>query len=269
MYRFLTIVLLLTATLNLRVAAASEFDSGWAGIPEAEVRLIAGHVPGHGDMLGLHFVLSPGWKTYWRSPGDAGLPPEPDWSASQGLSGAELAWPLPERFLYYGLVTYGYHDEIVLPVRLDRADGETRVRLNLSYAACAEVCVPIEAGLTLDLPPGPLPENRHSAAIAGALERTPAQSPPDLGLAGLTFDKGSLAVAFRAPHPLADPDLIVEGPRDVVFDHPQCENDGALTRCRVDVDTGGTDVDLTASPLRLTLSGDGYAAEMPVTVGKP
>lgn len=238
MRALLAVITVLLAAGATSGARAADLVSGWAGIPEAEVRLIAGHVPGHGDMLGLQFALAPGWKTYWRSPGEAGLPPQPDWGRSEGVADAELAWPLPEKFLSYGLVTYGYHDQVVLPVRLVRTGDKTRVRLDLLYAACAEVCIPVETELALDLPEGPLPANRHGEQIGRALARAPAQSPPDLGLENLKLDHDSLAFDFRPPRPLSDPKLIVEGPRDVLFDEPQCHTEGALTRCRMTVDRG-------------------------------
>ncbi|ANK80994.1 MAG: hypothetical protein TEF_09440 [Rhizobiales bacterium NRL2] len=266
---FALVLFIATVAGNGTAHAQQDPVSAWAGIPEAEVRLIAGHVPGEGDMLGLHFVLADEWKTYWRSPGDAGLPPVPDWTASSGLGRADLAWPLPERFDLYGLTTYGYHGEAVLPVRIERAPGETtRIRLTLSYAACAEVCVPIEAELALDLPAGPLPENRHGAAIASALARAPEQSPSGLTVETLSAEGGELEASFRTARPLSEPDLIVEGPRDLYFHNPRCEAVDLVTRCRMAIGGARDDIALEGKRLILTLSGRDYAAEIPAVVGK-
>ena len=105
----------LIATAAPALAAASD----WSVTEQASVRLIAA-VDGVGDRstvpMGIQFRLKPGWKIYWRSPGDAGLPPKADWSGSQNIAGTSVAWPAPERFSVYGLETLGYKREVVLPV---------------------------------------------------------------------------------------------------------------------------------------------------------
>ena len=84
-----------------------------------KVRLLAG-VGGVGTLAGisagLEFQLAPGWKTYWRSPGDAGYPVTVDWGGSRNLAAAEFAWPAPHRFTLFGLDTFGYSDEVVFPI---------------------------------------------------------------------------------------------------------------------------------------------------------
>lgn len=243
--------------------------SDWTGIPEAEVRLIAGHVEGEGDMLGLHFVMAPKWKIYWRSPGDAGFPPRPDWSASQGARNMTLEWPLPTRFTFYGLETFGYGDEIVLPIRLDRTTDPAQIRLELFYAACAEICVPVEASLALDLPAGALPPNRHARAIAGALAATPRRSEGALDVSKATVSGNDLLIRMNTPEALAGPDLIVEGPADTVFGRPECRTSGLVTDCIVPLVGAPEDVALEGHQLRLTLSDSDYAAETAVTVSRP
>src|SRR6516162_2001871 len=94
-------------------------ESAWAETAQTKVRLVSA-VTGSGALqsvpLGLQFILAPGWKTYWRSPGDAGLPVRVDWAGSANLAGADLAWPVPHRFTLFGLDTFGYQDEVVLPI---------------------------------------------------------------------------------------------------------------------------------------------------------
>ena len=99
--------------------------SAWAETEQTALRLIAAtEATGSAETLklGLHFKLKPGWKVYWRSPGDAGFPPIPDWSASGNLESAVLRWPAPERFSVLGLETLGYKKETVLPITVRRAD---------------------------------------------------------------------------------------------------------------------------------------------------
>lgn len=72
--------------------------------------------------LGVHLNLGPGWKTYWKSPGDAGLPTEFDWSGSSNLVEAEVQWPAPSRLSILGFETVGYTHEVLFPVRIKVRD---------------------------------------------------------------------------------------------------------------------------------------------------
>ena len=118
------LVLALLASLGAgRPAAAAA--SAWLDHEHAQLRLLAAtdSVGPRQDLrLGLHFRLQPGWKIYWRSPGDAGFPPALDWQGSENLAEAEVRWPVPHRFSLFGLETFGYGEEVVLPIaaRLER-----------------------------------------------------------------------------------------------------------------------------------------------------
>lgn len=262
------ILLALTAILGLGgTAVADQMASQWTGIPEAEVRLVAGHVEGQGDMLGLQFVMAPKWKVYWRSPGDAGFPPRPDWSDSTGLRDMKLEWPLPLRFTFYGLETFGYQDEVILPVRMVRdPDKAGQIKLDLFYAACAEICVPVRVDIALDLPPGDWPANRHAKAIGRALATAPLAGPGALTVLQARMTKGQLEIELETPKGLTEPDLIVEGGPDFVFGRPACFPEDRRTTCSVPLIEPKEDVALAGKRLTLTLSDSTYAAETEVTV---
>lgn len=96
-------------------------------------------------MAGLELTLAPGWKTYWRAPGDAGVPPSFDWTASGNLSGVAIDWPTPHVFDQGGMRTIGYKNQVVLPIAIaPRKDGKP-VRLNgtIDIGICKDVCVPV------------------------------------------------------------------------------------------------------------------------------
>src|SRR5262252_9680616 len=101
----------LVATLGLvQHAAAEDAASPWVRNEHAGLRLIAAATAsGNADVLqlGLQFELRPGWKTYWRNPGDAGFPPHGDWSHSTNVADVTIAWPAPERFEVLGFETFG------------------------------------------------------------------------------------------------------------------------------------------------------------------
>lgn len=137
-------------------------SSDWQGIDKTQVRLVSATTAlGNGDdlLLGLHFKMQKNWKVYWRSPGDAGYPPELDWSKSTNLQSVDMMWPRPERFEVLGLETLGYKDEVVYPLSVKVSDPTKPMDLNVHvrFLTCADICVPAEADLSLTLPPVRLP----------------------------------------------------------------------------------------------------------------
>ena len=263
-------LLTLTGALGVATTAgvAGPSASGWQGIPEAEVRLIAGRTADGDEMIGLDFVIAPKWKVYWRSPGDAGFPPVADWSGSDGVVPGDMAWPLPRRFIYYGMRTYGYEEQLVLPVTIrDRERTRpTVVKLHLSYAACADICVPVEVDLELALPAGDLPRNRHGRAIARARGAAPEIVPGALRSARISRVAGApsrLVLDVTLLAPVRDPDVIIEGRTGLVFGEAECGVErGTALRCTATVD--GPDETIAAQRgqmVTVTVFGDGPAIE--------
>lgn len=104
-------------------------------------------------MAAVRFVLAPGWKTYWRAPGDGGIPPRFDWRGSRNLSGVQFHWPTPQIGQVNGVRTIGYSGELVLPFTLSpKRDGKpVALRAALELGVCEEVCVPVTLNLRADL----------------------------------------------------------------------------------------------------------------------
>jgi suppressor for copper-sensitivity B len=224
-------------------AAASD----WLDHEHAQLRLVAASdTVGEAEelRLGLHFKLQPGWKIYWRSPGDAGYPPMLDWHGSANLAEAEMQWPVPHRFSLFGLETFGYGEEVVLPIaaRSERPGEAVALRAEVSYLVCSEICVPHEGKLALDLPAGPGTPARHAFLIDGAQALVPG-----LGAeAGLTLERAILTgsreapvveVVARSDIPFEVPDLLVEGPPGFVFAKPEVRlrDGGARAELKVPV----------------------------------
>jgi suppressor for copper-sensitivity B len=195
--------------------------SPWADEGESKLRLVAATTAvGEGDSvsLGLEFRLKPDWKIYWRSPGDAGLPPHLNWSGSANLAAAEVFWPAPRRYSAYGLETVGYEKNVLLPVtvRLQRPGRVLSLKARVDYLVCKEICIPRRADLAFNLPAGDAVSTsfapliaRYAALVPGpyeggelAVERVEA-----LG-AG---DKTWLRITARSGRPFADLDVFVEG----------------------------------------------------------
>ncbi|MEQ8355509.1 MAG: protein-disulfide reductase DsbD family protein [Kiloniellaceae bacterium] len=207
-------------------AAASD----WAEEAQGRVRLIsaAQSLAGAQAGLGLEFDLQPGWKIYWRSPGDAGLPPRIDWTGSQNLKRAEIAWPVPHRFSLFGLETFGYGDQVVLPIdaTADVPERPLNLRAKVDYLLCEDICIPYTAELSLDLPPGAGGRAPQAFLIESFRRQVPGQGAEqglNIASVGLT---GSLAepvleVTARSERAFEAPDLLVEAPPGFFFGVPK------------------------------------------------
>ncbi len=121
-------------------------------------------------MAAVRIRLSPGWKTYWRAPGDAGIPPQFDWSGSDNLASVAIHWPVPVVFTTNGLTSVGYDGDVVLPVSLTPRDPAAPIflRAEMDLGVCEDICVPVSARLAATLPAdaGVRPDARIRAALA-------------------------------------------------------------------------------------------------------
>jgi DsbC/DsbD-like thiol-disulfide interchange protein len=213
-------------------AQAMAASSPWVEGEKAKVRLLAGR--GAGGSGALHafveIVLEPGWKTYWRTPGDAGgLPPTFDWSKSANLAAADVMFPAPRRFTDRSGNTIGYEDSVVFPVALTPQDADKPVSLvlGLHYGICKDICIPAEAELVLEVPAEggePLP-----AEVVEALDRVPRPQDrlrpgdPALVHAGALLAGGSpkITVAARFPQRGGDADVFLEAPDEIFLPLPE------------------------------------------------
>ncbi len=153
--------------------AAAQDASPWAEEAHSAVRLIAGPRTGTVLLGGLAFKLQPGWKTYWRSPGDSGVPPRFDFSASDNVEAVTVLWPAPMKFPDgSGGTAFGYKKQVVLPLRIVAKNGDKPVTLRgtVSYAVCDKTCIPVEAKLELAITGASGTEDK---TLTSALEAVP------------------------------------------------------------------------------------------------
>jgi DsbC/DsbD-like thiol-disulfide interchange protein len=132
--------------------ASAEDASPWQRDGHSAVRLIAGSRSGAVLLGGIAFQLQPGWKTYWRTPGDSGVPPRFDFSKSDNIEAVTVLWPAPQKFDDgAGGASLGYHDQVVLPLRIvaKNVDKPVTLRADISYAVCEKICIPVEASAEL------------------------------------------------------------------------------------------------------------------------
>ncbi len=223
-------LLLAAASLLGSEACAAEDASPWDGDARSAVRLIAGtRMPGSGASLraGIEIKLKPGWHTYWRYPGDAGVPPHFDFSGSQNLNTIEVLWPAPRRLEEAGLSTIGYDHDLILPLRLTPRDLHQPIalRLKLAYAICEKLCVPAESSVALGLAGG---ESTQEPRLAAAEAQVPHKATLGLVSAPLSISKISREGDTDHPRMLIDVavstgkqvDLFAEGPCRCRFRSP-------------------------------------------------
>jgi DsbC/DsbD-like thiol-disulfide interchange protein len=158
------------------VARAADDVTRWDGDARSAARLVAGSQRTTDGALraGVEIRLKAGWHTYWRYPGDAGVPPKFDFGASQNLKRAVVLWPAPQRIVEAGGSTLGYSSDVIFPVRVEPVDAKKPVllRLKLDYAICEKLCVPADA--TTELALGTFKgSTSRDAALAAAERRVP------------------------------------------------------------------------------------------------
>ncbi len=141
------------AAANAALAAVAS-ASPWIDSSNSKVRLVSGTVDLDGKftlLAGVQLRMNSGWKTYWKNPGDSGVPPSFDWSGSKNLKHAEVLYPAPHRFADANGTAIGYDDEVVFPVRLTpEREGEPIVlKLAFDYGLCKDLCIPNDVTLGL------------------------------------------------------------------------------------------------------------------------
>lgn len=260
----------------VRILAAALLSAATASVAGAqslgdiaEVDILPGWRTEDGtQMAALRVQLAPGWKTYWRSPGDSGIPPSFDFSGSENIGSVAFHWPAPEVFLSNGLSSVGYAEQLILPMEFVPRDESlpASVQATVDLGVCSQVCVPLQVVVSADLPRDRTrPDERIRAALAdrpltaaeaGAGAMACSVSP---SADGLTLEVGVRVPAMGAGEfavvELADPDLWVSEAR--------LSREGAQLRAVVDVvaSSGGA-VALDRDRLSMTVLGAEGAVEL-------
>jgi DsbC/DsbD-like thiol-disulfide interchange protein len=154
-------------------------------------------------MAAVELVLAPGWKTYWRSPGDAGIPPSFDWSGSDNVRSVRIHWPAPAVFHTNGMQSIGYHDRLVLPVEVtpDDPSRPIRLKLRMELGVCDEICLPAALDLATDLGTPGAPDPAISAALAQR-----AATAQEAGVSGVSCQVDPIKDGLRVTARLGLPD---------------------------------------------------------------
>ncbi|MGE5270810.1 MAG: protein-disulfide reductase DsbD domain-containing protein, partial [Thiohalocapsa sp.] len=238
---WLTAMAALLALLPPALAAAPTVHPVTARLV-AETTSVA---PGQTLWVDLHLEIARGWHTYWKNPGDSGIPTEIAWQLPAGFAAGEPLWPAPERFVLGTIGNYGYagSGDLLVPIKApsDLQPGtQTHLGADATWLVCSEICVPGEAHLALDLPvaaAAPAPDPESTALFAAVRGRLPQPAPfaasftaadnalrlriPATALTGISRPAaaffpaaGNLVDAAADPRQASDPDgLVLSLPR--------------------------------------------------------
>ncbi|MDJ0391137.1 protein-disulfide reductase DsbD family protein [Roseomonas sp. E05] len=197
--------------------------------PGATVRLLEGGADTSGTArFGLEIDLEPGWKTYWRSPGEGGFPPEIDFTGSTNLTDATVLWPAPHRQTFLGFETIGYGGKLVLPIDARLADPAAPARLDLKGAlyVCSDICTRVDIAFDAVVRAGVAGEPSAAERIAAFRSKVPDDGAASgMAIAGAGFVQTPAGPALQAVATARDafraPDLLVETDPPLAFGAPQ------------------------------------------------
>jgi DsbC/DsbD-like thiol-disulfide interchange protein len=253
--------------------ALAQDSSPWVKDGHSAVRLLAGSRSGAVLLGGIAIQLQPGWHTYWRNPGDSGVPPRIDFSKSENIEAVTILWPAPAKFADgAGGTSLGYLKQVVLPLRIvaKNTDKPVTLRADINYAVCEKLCIPVEASAELAFTSVASTED---SALFAALDTVPKPAtvgdPNPLTIRDVKRDgKNGVLVDVAAPDS-AEVSLFVEGPTpEWALPVPRLVEHGppGVKRFAFDLDglPPGTNPDGAA--LKLTLVGGERAYEFNVNL---
>ncbi len=266
--------------LGANAACAADEVSPWDGDARSTARLIAGaRAAGQGAPLraGIEIRLGRGWHTYWRYPGDAGVPPRFDFAGSQNVKAVEVLWPAPRRLPEAGLDTIGYDRDLILPLRVTPQDATKPVTLSvkLDYAICEKLCVPAQTKGSLTLAGGPSQQDTRLAAAEARVPRKDALGTEPAPGAGAALairsvrresDRPRILIDVAAPAG-ATVDLFAEGPDEQWSLPLPVAVDGAgsgLQRFMLELDGAPPGAKYEGARISLTAVTAGDAIEVPI-----
>ena len=262
MFKKLITALTLACTA-LPVAAQDRFEMPVSG------KILNGWLQSDGSrMAALKLELEPGWKTYWRTPGDAGIPPQFDWSGSENLHGVGIAWPAPRVFLTAGMRTIGYTDTFVLPMTLVPKTAGQPIELNavIDMGICSDICIPHRMEISAVIDDA---NTKPTPAIAAALATRPF-SAREAGVrdtsCSLSPTEDGLKIETRVSMPSAGGEevVIVEpGIPGIWMSETDASRQGqTLVAVGEMMTSDGAPVSIDRSKVVITVLGDSHAVEI-------
>lgn len=258
---------------SLSLPAFAQDASPWQSDVHSAVRLLAGSRSGAVLLGGIAFQLQPGWKTYWRTPGDSGVPPRFDFSKSENIEAVTVMWPAPLKFDDgAGGHSLGYHNNIVLPLRIviKNADKPVVLRAAIGYAVCEKLCIPVEANAEL---PFTSVASTEDNALLAALDTVPKPAtvgdPNPLTIRDVKREGASQVIVDAVAPDGREVNLFVEGPTPdwaLPIPKPVDQSPPGVKRFSFELDGLPPGAKVEGAALKLTLVGGEKAYEFNVNL---
>lgn len=259
---------------SIDVSAYAQDASPWSHDDHSAVRLLAGSRSGAVLLGGVAIQLQPGWKTYWRTPGDSGVPPHFDFAKSDNVEAVTILWPAPKQFPDgAGGTSLGYKNQVVLPLRIvvKNSDKPVVLRAAISYAVCDKLCIPVEASAEL---PFISVASTEDSALAAALDTVPKPAnvgdPNPLTIRDVKREgKSGVTVDVVTSNPKDNVSLFVEGPTpDWALPIPTLVDHAppGVKRFSFQLDGLPPNTDPEGAALKLTLVGGDRAYEFNINL---
>lgn len=254
------IIALLAAALTLAAPATANPYAA-----KAEARVLHGWTQADGTHIAaVEITLADGWKTYWRAPGDAGIPPLFKWTGSRNLSDVSVRWPRPIVFDQNGMRSIGYTERLVLPVILTpkRTGKDIRLKGRLSIGVCQDICVPLELNIEANLQAGAVADKAH---IDTALANVPASKKHAAHCSISQGERGLLVTVETQAPPLGGREAAAVETGDPLIwaSEPRLTREGGTVRLTTElIHALGKAFALDRSALRITLLGSKDAVDL-------
>ncbi|MET4756445.1 protein-disulfide reductase DsbD domain-containing protein [Endozoicomonas sp. NE40] len=280
---FLTIFRLLSVCLMLTSANLKANTTDWifsSEQPSAKIRLLLSGELNKAEnqvIAGLQVELDSPWKTYWRSPGEAGIPPAFHWQTNHNVVDTQWLWPVPERFDLLGIQTLGYQDSVVFPLLITVNDPNKPVTLDgiLRLSSCTTICVLSDFPVQTSFIPGQLePDSEAAFLIDKALSKVPethsmenpaAKSQVIESVNWRTPDS-TVVVTASSPDGWQKPDIILDGLQDISFSEPELRIEGTQLQAFMTASSWLGDIDLHQQSVNVTLINGEQATETAIII---
>ncbi len=207
----------LAPTLPARAAS-----SDWALNEGGRMRLVVLPADAEGRRQAvLQIEPEPGWITYWREPGDSGVPPAVTVAPASGFMLDRIDFPVPKRIDAGDLTDIGYDHAVALPISLSGPPGGNEAKLETTafIGLCKNICIPFQAALTVDLPANEAADAEEAKIVADALASLPGKTTSDFAVErhAMSADLKRLTLEVALPEGAKDAQAIVTGPSGYVF----------------------------------------------------
>jgi DsbC/DsbD-like thiol-disulfide interchange protein len=255
------------------IEARAEDASPWQKDTHSAVRLLAGSHSGAVLLGGIAFQLQAGWKTYWRTPGDSGVPPRFDFSKSENIEAVTILWPAPTKFDDgAGGHSLGYHNQVVLPLRIvaKNPDKPVTLRADINYAVCEKICIPVDANAELSF--NSVASTEDSALFA-ALDTVPKPAnvgdPNPLTIRDVKRQGKSTVLVDVVTPDAKEVNLFVEGPTpdwSLQIPNPVEHSPPGVKRFTFELDGLPPGADPAGAALKFTLVGGDHSYEFNINL---